>query len=103
MKLRVPPGCGSVSYRGCPLAIDSDRTIEVDETAAGILAAHGFGSGLLSETKPQCELERRDEIAELNRSGLFALLRSKGVSVALPITNNALRAAARKALERPAE
>jgi hypothetical protein len=38
-----------------------------------------------------------DDISTLNRRALFAFLREKGVSVSLPITNDELRAAARRA------
>jgi hypothetical protein len=38
----------------------------------------------------------RDDIGKLNRPALFALLRAKGVSVSLPITNEELREAARR-------
>lgn len=37
-------------------------------------------------------------VSKLKRCELFALLRSKGVSVSLPVTNNTLRALARHAL-----
>lgn len=40
-----------------------------------------------------------DAIATLNRQALFSFLRAKGVSIALPITNEQLRAAARRALD----
>lgn len=40
------------------------------------------------------------DISSLNRPALFAFLRAKGVSVSLPITNEELRAAARRAHER---
>jgi hypothetical protein len=39
------------------------------------------------------------DISGLNRPALFAFLRAKGVSVSLPITNEELRAAARRACE----
>jgi len=38
-------------------------------------------------------------ISALSRQGLFAFLRASGVSVSLPITNDELRAAARRALK----
>ena len=37
-------------------------------------------------------------VSTLNRQGLFAFLRNKGVSVSLPVTNDALRALARQAI-----
>ena len=39
-----------------------------------------------------------EAIAALNRQGLFAFLRDRGVSVSLPVTNEALRALARQAI-----
>ncbi len=98
MKLRVPCGCRSVSYDGDQLSIDSDGSIEADETAAGILVAHGFVAVPSSITVTDHDAAGRDEVATLDRRGLFSLLRSRGVSVSLPITNAELRAAARKAL-----
>lgn len=43
------------------------------------------------------EHEQELDISSLNRPALFAFLRAKGVSVSLPITNEELRAAARRA------
>ncbi len=43
--------------------------------------------------------EHEQEISGLNRRALFAFLRAKGVSVSLPVTNEELRAAARRALD----
>jgi hypothetical protein len=43
--------------------------------------------------------EHEQDISGLNRRALFAFLRAKGVSVSLPVTNEELRAAARRARE----
>jgi hypothetical protein len=43
--------------------------------------------------------EHEQDISSLNRRALFAFLRAKGVSVSLPVTNEELRAAARRARE----
>lgn len=43
--------------------------------------------------------EQEQDISGLNRPALFAFLRAKGVSVSLPVTNEELRAAARRALD----
>ncbi|MFZ3325178.1 MAG: hypothetical protein WA231_04485 [Methylocella sp.] len=43
--------------------------------------------------------EHEQVISGLNRRALFAFLRAKGVSVSLPVTNEELRAAARRASE----
>jgi len=101
MKLHAPVGCTSVSYRNSPLAIDDGGMIDVDETAAAILAAHGFASVPAAVVVQKEESDEADEFAGLNRIELFAFLRTKGISVSLPITNRALRTAARNALERP--
>jgi len=42
--------------------------------------------------------EQEQDISGLNRPALFAFLKAKGVSVSLPVTNEELRAAARRAL-----
>ncbi len=41
--------------------------------------------------------EHEQDISGLNRPALFAFLRAKGISVSLPVTNEDLRAAARRA------
>jgi hypothetical protein len=43
--------------------------------------------------------EQEQDFSGLNRRALFAFLRAKGVSVSLPVTNDELRAAARRARE----
>jgi hypothetical protein len=43
--------------------------------------------------------EHEQDISGLSRRALFAFLRAKGVSVSLPVTNEELRAAARRACE----
>jgi hypothetical protein len=98
MRLLAPPGCVSVSYQGAVVWIGRDGSIDVEEGAAGILAAHGFVSLPSSPTESQSTPPGIDRVAELNRRGLFALLRSKRVPVSLPITNEELRAAARLAI-----
>lgn len=100
VKLRVPPNCRSVSYRGELVTIDCDGTIEVDEIAAAIFAAHGFALQPSPLDEQESEYAGIDAVASLNRSGLFSLLRSLGVGVTLPITNAELRAVARNTLEK---
>ncbi|MGH6851726.1 MAG: hypothetical protein ACREDJ_00705 [Methylocella sp.] len=46
---------------------------------------------------PPDDTEPGEDISSLNRRALFAFLRAKGVSVSLPITNEKLRVAARRA------
>jgi hypothetical protein len=100
MRLRSPFGCGSVSYLGENLIIGSDGTIDADDEAAGVLAAHGFVVMPEQAAVELTEDEGFGAIEKLNRSGLFSILRAKGVSVSLPITNEALREAVRKAVSR---
>lgn len=57
-------------------------------------AASDERSGSVAETM----VSGLDEISTLSRRELFALLREQGVSVSLPITNEELRAAARRAV-----
>jgi hypothetical protein len=42
--------------------------------------------------------DQEQDISGFNRRALFAFLRAKGVSVSLPVTNEELRAASRRAL-----
>lgn len=109
MKLRAPEGCRSVSLYGEALAIPESGSIVVDEAAASILVSHGFalcdtvapdGPEAAPTPTPDRPGSGSDEVDALGRRGLFALLRSKGVPVSLPITNRELRAAARRALAR---
>jgi hypothetical protein len=100
MRLRVPPGCGAASHGGFAVDIGADGCVEVEEAAARALRAHGFAA---------CEAELDDmpsspdiaqpvhDIGRLNRRGLFAFLKAKGVSVSLPITNDELRVLALRA------
>lgn len=104
MKLRAPEGCSTVSHRGRLFIVAPDRSIEVAESAAASLAAHGFL--LWEEARPgepaaalRDDLEFGDlGVESLNRPALFALLRKRGVRVSLPITNDDLRAAVRASL-----
>ncbi len=74
---------------------------------ADVVAAEGLQASLPAtdhgtvippnDTEPGSEHEK--DIAALSRRELFAFLRAKGVSVSLPVTNEELRAAARRACE----
>jgi hypothetical protein len=108
MKLHVPPGCGAASHDGHAIEIDTEGCVTVDDHAAQALRAHGFVP--LSEADARRDLlepssEGRDppgdEIEGLNRRGLFAFLKAKGVGVTLPVTNDELRALVRRANEGP--
>jgi hypothetical protein len=102
MRLRVPPGCSAASHAGHAVPIDADGCVDVDENVALALSAHGFS---LCELEAGCDRPQPhsiapqvDDIDRLNRRGLFALLKARGVSVCLPVTNDELRALARRAM-----
>jgi hypothetical protein len=108
MKLRAPSGCTGVSHGGRTFTVEADGSLDVESDVAAALAAHGFSPWPLEprdgETPrdggrgdPSCSRAEID-IDSLNRPALFALLREKGVRVALPISNAELRAAARRAM-----
>jgi hypothetical protein len=97
MKLRAPPGCTKVSHGGCVLFVDAEGSLETDEATARALAAHGF-LPWQEPQPPEADAQEADFVERLNRSALFALLRDRGVRVALPVTNAQLRAAAKRAL-----
>jgi hypothetical protein len=72
----------------------------------GVLPAEGLRASLPA-TAPSTAIppddsktggEQEQDISGLNRPALFAFLRAKGVSVSLPVTNEELRAAARRTL-----
>lgn len=114
MKLRVPRGCAAVSHNGGSLSIMEDGSVEIDDVSLELLVPHGFllwqsdavevqqasdALSLVAEAGASIA-PASDDIERLNRSGLFAFLKANGVSVSLPITNQQLRSAARRALER---
>jgi len=113
MKLKAPTGCHAASHGGRFIAIAQDGTIEVDHEAAPVFIAHGFcrvdtDEGLQPESaksvhsRPPSKAKSGGTepiprgVEALSRNELFALLRAKGVPVRLPISNNDLRAAARR-------
>jgi hypothetical protein len=93
MKLRAPHGCSAVIFQGRALPIDEDGLVETDEPTAAALASHGFvsweGDGPAAAARESLDV---DAIARMNRPALFAWLKAAGVSVSLPVTNEALRA-----------
>lgn len=103
MKLCAPVGCVELSYQGKALAIGSDGSVEVDDVASVILTAHGFtprvgNAGVTAAPNMAAAESCVEGISGLNRPALFAFLKSKGVSVSLPITNRELRVLAGRAL-----
>lgn len=109
MKLWAPEGCVTLSYQGRILAIDEDGSIDVEADAFAALAPHGFVSSppdaahQSEEAVSQGEdapsgsgLSDHDAIESMNRPALFAFLKERGVSVSLPVTNEELRAMARR-------
>jgi hypothetical protein len=103
MKLRAPHGCASICHDGKIFIVEADGGIEVSKAMAAPLAAHGFTpwEEKSEGASPELAAGTADDIDALNRRELFAFLRERGVRVRLPITNDALRAAARAALREP--
>ena len=114
MKLKAPIGCHAVSHRGRSIAMAEDGTIDADDEAALVFIAHGFRPiengedkqavrskadepSRNAQTMSRSPVDESRDIEALSRKELFAFLKAKGVPVALPITNNELRAAARGA------
>lgn len=101
MKLRAPAGCASICHDGQIIVVEADGTIDVTKTIAAALTAHGFvPCDEASRMPAEAAATKEVDIDALKRNDLFAFLRARGIKVALPITNKALRAAARKALTR---
>ncbi len=102
MLLRAPAHCTGLSHEGRDYLVGADGRIEVEDHLAPFFLAHGFVREAVPAPSPLVGGEVPD-IDALNRKALFALLREKGVRVRLPITNDALREAARRALLRGIE
>lgn len=97
MKLRAPEGCASICHEGQIFVIEADGSIEVKKSIAAALVAHGFLPWDEDETETkQPATTTNVDVEKFNRPRLFAFLRANGVRVRLPITNEELRAAARK-------
>jgi len=97
MLLRAPAHCTGLSHAGRDYPVSSDGRIEVEDHLAPLFLAHGFVREAVQPPSPSARREAPD-IDALNRKALFALLQEKGVRVRPPITNDALREAARRAL-----
>lgn len=99
MKLRAPVHCTGFSHEGRVYHVDTNGLVEVEDHLAAQFLAHGFV--LCAEAAVPRAMTSADtsppDIETLSRRALFALLREKGVRVRLPITNAALREAARQA------
>ncbi len=85
------------------LTLQTLRSTETEAIRARLRKAQPGGADLPDETMSagvtlDAEKLREDDLERLNRPALFALLRKKGVRVALPVTNVELRAAAKRAL-----
>jgi hypothetical protein len=95
MKMRAPEGCCGLVHDGRFLAIGADGCVDIDAAEAAALAAHGFVA--VPDAPAADDADAMPDIDAMGRSALFAYLRDRGVTVTLPITNEALRAAAREA------
>lgn len=97
MKLRAPEGCTGVSHEGRQFKVAGDGSLDAEDGLAEVLAAHGFRPWRSPTAAGEAGVPAADDVDGLSRSALFALLRKRGVRLALPITNAELRAAARQA------
>ncbi len=97
MRLRAPPGCGSVFHAERIINVDDTGHVNVHEDAADALFAHGFIRATdVSEPRPEAapragEKPDKGSLDHLNRRELFAFLKEKGVGIQLQITNQELR------------
>jgi hypothetical protein len=74
------------------------QAMGTEEIRARLIASEASAPPV-EQTSDAAEVDADAElIAMLNRQGLFAFLRNKGVSVSLPVTNEALRALARQSI-----
>ncbi len=85
------------------LTLQTLRATETEAIRARLQKGKLIGTGIPDETASagvtlDTEKLSEDDLESLNRPALFALLRKKGVRVALPVTNEELRAAAKRAL-----
>ena len=90
MRLRAPAHCTGLSHEGRDYPVAVDGHIEVEDHLAPFFLARGF-------TRAPPAAGSTPDVDALNCPALFALLRDKGVRVRPPITNEALREAARRA------
>ena len=99
-------GTDTVPIDAAPLSHMVWHLLERPRHALDALPAEGLLASLPAtapgtvDPPPETETggEHEQDISGLNRRALFAFLRAKGVSVSLPVTNEELRAAARRAL-----
>lgn len=112
IKLRPPPDCGAVSHKNEVIKLDADGYADVEEDVAHVLSVHGFipvtdgadeGDPVSRKhllALPAIEKTvQADDFSGYDRPDLFSFLKAHGVSVSLPITDEALRALARKTLK----
>lgn len=110
MKIWAPEGCVALSYQGRILTIDEDGSVDVEADAFAALGPHGFvpippGAtprplepvSQEGEARSASDLSDHRAIESMNRLALFAFLKERRVAVSLPVTNDELRALARRA------
>ncbi len=97
MWLHAPSGCTGLSCEGRTYHVGSDGLIDVDDRLVGLFLTQGFVPCATNEAR-RAAANDLPNIDALDRRALFALLREKNVRVRLPITNAALREAARRVL-----
>ena len=97
MKLRAPEGCASICHEGQIFVVEADGSIEVKKSIAVVLVAHGFLPWDAADAALEPPVATTSvDVEKFNRPRLFAFLRANGVRVRLPVTNEELRAAARR-------
>jgi hypothetical protein len=76
------------------------QTTSAEEIRARLIASQGsvVAFGQASQQATSMVDADVESISTLNRQGLFAFLKAKGVSVSLPVTNEELRALARQSM-----
>jgi hypothetical protein len=100
MWLRAPAHCTGLSHEGRAHHVGADGLIDVDDQLVPFFLAHGFVPCVGAQTRPDTTSGDNDrpDIEALSRRELFAFLRMRGARVRPPITNAALREAARRSL-----
>ncbi len=75
------------------------QTVDTEEIRTRLIACEASGQPIeqTPDAAPATDISAQT-LSALNRQGLFAFLKSKGVSVSLPVTNDGLRALARQAI-----
>jgi hypothetical protein len=89
--------CGEFAARAMDIAMETVPVTDPNCTSVAPVEAPMPADGCVDTgTSTSTSDMGVDDISALSRRALFAFLREKGISVSLPITNEELRAAARR-------